>query len=110
MLRRHRVARVGAKLQAAAASRGKARQDVAGHRSHAGADVLPQAAEGLEREEDQRRAVRHGQFCRVSAARIVAGQACAVHARVHVAGMKDAHGEIAVSRSTRTALQTSLVE
>lgn len=74
MLCRRRAARVDAKTQAAAASGGEARQDVAGHRSHAGADVLPEAAERLEREEDQCRAVRHGRFRRVSAARSSQGK------------------------------------
>lgn len=73
--------------QAATASRGEARQDLARHRSHAGADVLPQAAEGLEREENQRRAVRHGRFRRVSAATLSQGKTtCPVLSLVCVAG------------------------
>lgn len=57
---------MGLKRQAAAATSDEARQDLAGHRGHAGADLFPQAAEGLERQEDQRGAVRHGRLRWVS--------------------------------------------
>lgn len=53
------------KAQAPAAPRDKAHQELAGPGGDAGADLLPQAPEGLECEEDQRGAVRHGRLRRV---------------------------------------------
>lgn len=53
--------------QATATTRDEAHQELAGHRGHAGTDFLAEAAKGLQREEDQRGAVRHGRLRRVRA-------------------------------------------